>query len=193
MTKKRYVGLDENNNLHATGLEMKRTDWTNIAQNVQEELLKMILIDDASEDEINNYIDNIKKNIKDYPVEDFIFEKIVDTRKEIKAKTRIVKAWASCGFNVETIEYEEGEKKKKKYVCIAPRGEILLGIRWIYDNKGLPVGIPEDQPTITFKNKIGYDWYIKNQIMPIAERVVKSIDYHLGSKQQTLMGEIIYS
>jgi DNA polymerase elongation subunit (family B) len=192
MTKKRYVGLDEDGKLHATGLEMKRTDWTNLAQNVQETLLKMILINEATEEQINEYMSHIKRHIKEFPVEDFIFEKIIDCRKEVKAHTRIIKAWESFGYKVEVTEYEEDGRKKKKYQCIAPRGEVLMGIRWIYDNKGSPIGIPESDPTILYKDKIGYDWYINNQVIPIAERVTRSVSYRLGSKQTDLFGEVIY-
>lgn len=192
MTKKRYVGLDEHGELHATGLEMRRTDWTPLAQNVQETLLKMILIDEATESELNDYIQYIKDNIKEYPVEDFIFEKIVDCRKEIKAKTRIVKAWESAGYEVGVIDYEEDGKQKKKYQCIAPRGEVLLGIRWVYDNKGNPIALSEDESSSLFKDKVGYNWYINNQVIPIAERVFTSLDYRLGKKQIDLFGELTY-
>lgn len=192
MTKKRYVGIDENGDLHATGIEMRRSDWTTLAQKVQEELLKMVLVYDASEEEINNYIESVQNGIRSFPLEDFTFEKIVDCRKKLKARTRIVKVWSSFGYKVEETEYEEDGIKKPQYQCIAPRGEVLIGVRWVYDNKGLPIGIPEDQPLSLFKNKIGYEWYINNQVLPIAERVTKSIDYGLGKKQETLYGEVIY-
>lgn len=188
MTKKRYIGLSADGELHATGLEMKRTDWTNIAQKVQEDLLKMILINDATEEEVNDYVQHVKNHIKEYSIEDFIFEKIVDCRKEFKVKTKIVKAWESCGFQVEV----KNENNKNIYKCIAPRGEVLLGIRWLYDNKGNPVGIPEDEPLSSYYNKIGYGWYITNQVIPIAERITKSMSYRLGKKQKDLFGELTY-
>lgn len=192
MTKKRYCGVDEQGELHATGLEMKRTDWTPLAQNIQENLLKMVLIQDATEDQFNAYIQTVKNNIIKYPVEDFIFEKIVDCRKEIKAKTKIVKAWEACGYEVKETEYEDAGVTKKKYQCIAPRGEVLLGIKWVNDNKGRPIAIPEDEVLTLLKDKIGYDWYVKNQVIPIAERIANSISYRLGMKQKDLFGETIY-
>lgn len=192
MTKKRYVGLDEFGELHATGLEMRRTDWTPLAQNVQETLIKMILIDEATEDELNNYIQFVKGNVKENPIEDFIFEKIVDCRKEIKAKTRIIKAWESAGYPIKVIDYEDEGKQKKKYQCISPKGEVLLGIRWVYNNKGEPIAISEDESSLLFKEKIGYDWYIDNQIVPIAKRIFASLDYKLGKKQINLFGETVY-
>lgn len=188
MTKKRYCGIDEEGKLHATGLEVKRTDWTVLAQNIQEELLTKILLYDATEEELNDYINYTIDHIRSFSVDNFVFEKIVDCRKKFKANTRIVKAWQSCGFQVETSE-EDG---KKVYQCISPRGEVLLGIRWLYDDKGKPVGIPEDESLELFKSKIGYDWYIKNQILPIAKRVTNSLSFRLGKKQKDLFGELTY-
>lgn len=188
MTKKRYVAIDENNELHATGLEMKRSDWTLLATSIQEELLKKILLYDISEEEFNDYLNNIKHNIKKYPIEYFIYEKIIDCRKEFKVNNTIVKAWKSCGFEVAI----SIDGNKKTYKCVAPRGEALLGIRWIFSNKGTPIGIPEDADLTSYKTKIGYEWYYKKQVLPIIKRIADSIDYHIGSRQSTLDDKITY-
>jgi len=184
MTKKRYCGVDENNKIYATGLELKRADWTPLAQNIQKDLLAMILIDDAGEEDINKYLNNKIENMHNIRIEDFIFEKIVDCTKIFKAKTKIVKAWISCGYKV--------KEDNKTYQCISEHGETLYGIRWICDNKGNPIGISEDMPLSAYKNKIGYEWYINNQILPLAKRITDSLSYKIGKKQKTLFNETTY-
>ncbi len=187
MTKKRYAGIDEDGKLHVTGLEMRRADYVPIAQHIQEQLLMMILRDDCSESYFNEFLANVHKLLPNHPITDFVFEKIVDTRVEMENKTKIVKAWEACGYKVQVSEYEKDGKIKKKYQCLSSRGEALLGIRWIYDRKGLPIGISDNIPIENYKNRIGYNWYWDNQILPIAKRIAASLGWHIGNRQTTLI------
>lgn len=206
MTKKRYAGVTEEDEIQVTGLETKRSDWTPIAQEVQMRVLEMLLIEQASEEEVNEYVNGIHENMDNIPVEKFMFEKIVDCRKEFKAKTRVVKAWESLGLEVETTDYQEEQTKensrhelitktvtKHTYQCISPRGEVLMGIRWIMNDKGYPVGIPDDESPSSYRDTIGKNWYWTKQIKPVVERIISALKYNLGEKQKTLDGDIIYT
>lgn len=182
MTKKRYVGLTDTGEMYYVGIEIKRTDWSPLAQKFQERLLEMVMVEDAGEKEIYNYVKEYRKHLREHPIEDFIFEKVIDTSKVLKVKSKLVKVWESLGYEVRVTE-KEG---KKNYQCIAPRNENLLGIKWIYSN-GQPLGIPETAVMSEYKNKIDYHWYYEYQILPIAFRIAGSLDYTIGTKQTTLM------
>lgn len=188
MTKKKYCGINREGKILITGLETHRVNWSPIARHVQYKVIEMILKDNATEEMINNYIVEIHDNLKETDISEFVFEKIVDCGRRYEAKTRLVKAWESLGLEV----LKEHNGNRMTYQCISPRGEVLLGIRWVMDKKEQPIGIPEDEELESYRKFVSYSYYWKKQIIPVVERVILPLGYHIGQKQQTLDGKIIY-
>jgi DNA polymerase elongation subunit (family B) len=179
VVKKRYCGLGEDNELHATGLEMVRGDWSGIAQYVQRSVLSLVLKGNKDEKTVNAYIKEIIRNINKFPASYFIYERIVDTRKTYVVKTPIVKIWEA--FNM-PVKHENGI-----YRCVGPRGETLYGIRWLYGLKGKIIAIPENDDEELYKKYIDYNYYVEKQINPVVKRIFTSLDWELGGKQLHLL------
>jgi len=186
MVKKRYCGITPEGELLITGLEIKRSDWCLLAKEIQYYVIEKILTG-TTEKEINDYLKKVKKEMDTYPVEKFIFEKVVDTRKHMKVRTTLVKVWENLGNKVNKIYGDRVE-----YQFVSPHGETLLGVRWIYDDRGNIIAIPEDIPIEKIRNKIGYNYYWKKQIIPVVKRVIQAIGWKIGEQQKTLDGNLLY-
>ncbi len=172
MVKKRYVGIDEENNIVGIGIELKRSDWCNLSKKVLKDVINQILIYDADNESIINYLNSVYHNLRNYDINDFILSKIVDVNKTYKVKNTIVKAW---------INKYKYEKNNNEYKLIAPHNEHLFGISYIFSQRGgVPVIITADNK---YKTLIDYDFYFKKQILPPVERLLSAINFTINGQK----------
>ena len=164
--KKRYALIDEKNNLVVRGLETVRRDWCNLAKELQRNVLVFILK--------NNDIDAAVKYVK-------------DTIKKIRNKEILLK---------DLVIYEQLTKPLSDYKQIGPH---VVAARKIKE-RGRPVGagmivmfvITKGKGSISQRaepiedvsiDKIDENYYINNQIIPAALRVLQV----LGVRHEQLL------
>ena len=179
MVKKRYAGITSDGKLLITGLEAKRSDWSMVARRTQKELLIMILKDGADEEAVKEYLHNLKETYRNLPIADFILEKIIDTSRVYTMQTNILKAYETL---YEVVHEGNTYKAKSPYEVDA-----LIGIRWIYGRKGMPIGIPDEDSPDDYRGRIDYEYYWDNQIMPPIERLFDAIKYNVNNYTQTTL------
>src|SRR6266550_1986290 len=74
--KKKYAGLKTDGQIDVVGLEAVRGDWSNLARDVQNAILRMVL-DDASAKRATSYVQDLTQNLKSkkLPLSSFIIWK----------------------------------------------------------------------------------------------------------------------
>ncbi len=165
--KKRYALIDEKGNLLVRGLETVRRDWCNLAKDVQRKVLEFVLHDNNVEKAID-YVRKVVERIK---------------RKEISLKELVI--------------HEQLTKPLEEYKQIGPhvvaakklrrRGEDVFEgmlIRFVITKgKG---SISQRAEPVDYVNidKIDENYYIENQIIPAALRVLQV----LGVTRERLLG-----
>ncbi len=153
--KKRYALIDDKGNLTIRGFETVRRDWCNLAKEVQRKVLKFVL---ESED-----VEGAKNYVKE------VIEKI--KKREIDIKNLVI--------------YEQLTKPLKEYEQIGPH---VIAAKKMKE-RGEPVGpgmivmfvIKKGSGSISQRaepfqdttiDQIDTDYYINNQIIPAAMRVL---------------------
>ncbi len=157
--KKRYALLDFDGNLTVRGLETVRRDWCKLAKKVQRDVLEIILKEM-----------NVEKAVK------YVREVIERLRKgEIEIKDLVI--YEQLTKPIE--EYKQisphvvaARKMKERGISIFP-GMIILYV--ITKGSG---SISERAEPIEFvkKTDIDFDYYINNQIIPAALRILQVLD-----------------
>ena len=115
-TKKRYVGLDLNNELQFTGLEAIRGDWTDLAKEFQIKLIRNIF-DGKTKEQIKKFVHEEIKLLKDGNYD----EKLVYLKKITKPLSEYTKttpphvkaAREIPNFNGRVVKYVMNEKGPK--------------------------------------------------------------------------------
>jgi len=156
VAKKRYALLDEKGRLKVRGLEIVRRDLSRYARQTQQEILKICLI----EENIDKAFQYLQERLK--------------TLKEGKYDLK------------ELVVYEQLSKPVSEYKLISPH---VIAARRLLE-RGIPVGegsvigyiiqkgsgsISERAYPVEFADpsKIDINYYIDNQIIPVAMRILK--------------------
>ncbi|MEN2994607.1 MAG: DNA-directed DNA polymerase [Thermodesulfovibrio sp.] len=156
VAKKRYALVDEKGRLKIRGLEIVRRDLCKYARQTQQEILRMCLIDEDIEGAFKYLNERIKA--------------LRENRYEVK----------------ELVVYEQLSKPVSEYKLISPH--VVAAKRLL--EKGIPVGegsvigyiIQKGSGSISERaypveladfSKIDTEYYIENQIIPTAMRVLK--------------------
>ncbi|MEN2985394.1 MAG: DNA-directed DNA polymerase [Thermodesulfovibrionaceae bacterium] len=159
VAKKRYALLDENGRVKVRGLEIVRRDLSQYARKTQREILKICLVEENLEKAFK-YLDERVKALK-------------DGQYDIK----------------ELIVYEQLSKPVSEYKLISPH--VMAAKRLL--QKGIPVGegsvigyiIQRGSGSISERaypieladpSKIDINYYIENQIVPAAMRILKAFN-----------------
>lgn len=157
VAKKRYALLDEKGRLKIRGLEIVRRDLSKYARQTQQEILKICLIEE-----------NFDKAFK-------YLEERIKALKEGRYDIR------------ELVVYEQLSKPVSEYKLISPH---VMAAKKLLD-RGIPVGegsvigyiIQKGSGSISERampveladfSKIDTDYYIENQIIPVAMRILKA-------------------
>jgi len=169
--KKRYCGLMEDGRIDVVGLEAVRGDWSELAKEVQEKVIEIVL----KNAEPNNAVKYVRKVINELKNQKIPLEKLIIWKtlsKKIEeyevdiAHVRVAKMLMKLGYKV-----SKGEKIG--YIICKGGGEKLS---------------EKVKPYILVKNynEVDTNYYINKQIIPAAMRVLK---YFGITEQQLIKGE----
>ena len=167
--KKRYFGKvvwDDGpvEKFFARGLEIRRTDWCKLAVEYEKELLR-IMLDDLQKAKI--FHDNFIQQIRHQPLEKFVIHKSLQkTKDEYRAKTLPLHARLA-----------------------RPNDWVGVKIGYIVTSTNPLEGVRYDDEVKAENVKPDYDYYLKNQIRPIYERILKP----MLVKQESLTNYITIS
>jgi len=165
--KKRYALIDEKGILTIRGLEKVRRDWSNIAKDTQEKVLKLILEKKDVESAVK-YTQNIIKQLKlgKIPLKDLtLYEQLTKPLSEYKAIGPHVVA---------------ARKIKERN---RPIGEGMVIMFVITKGKGSISERAEPIEDVDIKD-VDVDYYVTHQIVPAALRVLTV----LGVSEEQILG-----
>lgn len=164
--KKRYAGLLDDGSLDIVGFEVVRGDWPEIAREVQEKVIGIVLRS-GDVDEAVDYVRDVIASLSSgaIPLEKLvIWETLAKSPREYKVKAphivaamRLVKAGGRL---------EAGSKVG--YVVVRGEGKI--------SDRAYPYSLVKPE-------EVDSDYYIHNQVIPAAMRVLE----HFGIKEDALL------
>ena len=164
--KKKYAGLKTDGQIDVVGLEAVRGDWSNLARDVQNEVLRMVL-EDASAKRATSYVQDLTRNLKSkkLPLSSFIIWKTLTKPAE--------------GYEVNA-PHVEAAKKMAKDGWPVTAGDKVGFIITKRPGKLFQKAEPHYKVTI---EEVDYDYYVRNQILPAAARILEI----LGTSEEQLL------
>jgi len=166
--KKKYAGLRTDGQIDVVGLEAVRGDWSNLARDVQNTVLRMVL-EDANPARATAYVQDLTNNIKskNLPLSSFIIWKTLTKPVE--------------GYEVNT-PHVEAAKKMAKDGWPATAGDKVGFIITKRPGKLYQKAEPHYKVTI---DEVDLAYYVRNQIVPSAARILEVLGV---SEDQLLEG-----
>lgn len=158
--KKKYALLSEEGSMKITGFEQVRRDWSPIAKKTQKRVLRKVLEDEVEEaaEIVKDTIQSLKDG--EIPVED------------LKIYTTLTKPPEEYGS---TAPHVEAVKKAKK------RGDEISAETTVAYVIGRGAGsISSRAELLKYAEDYDPDYYIDNQVIPVALRVLKVFGYTEG-------------
>jgi DNA polymerase I len=157
--KKRYAGLRQDGSLDIVGLEVIRGDWAQVAKNVQEHVLEIILKEQSPKKAVD-YVRSVIADLKHrkVPLHDLIIWKTLTKAPEdyaIKAPhVEAAKRLKEKGWRLTSGD-------KVGYVILEGKGRLYSRVK----------------PYVFAKNEeVDVDYYITNQVLPAAARILAFFD-----------------
>jgi len=153
--KKRYCGLLPDGRLDVVGLEVVRGDWTEVARNVQEKVLEIILKEQKREKAVSfvrQYISDLRQ--RRVPYRNLIIWKTL-TKPVEKYAVRAPHVEAAKTLMKEGWELSMGDKIG--YVIVAGAGRLY--------EKAKPY-------VLASYNEVDLEYYVSNQVLPAASRIL---------------------
>jgi len=155
--KKKYALLDEQGKMKITGFEQVRRDWSPIAKDTQEKVLRKVLenkVDEAAE-EVKETIEALKSREID-----------VDRLKIYTTLTKPPEEYGNTAPHVEA-----AKKAKKKGDKIEPE----TTVDYVITRRGKTIS--EKAKLTKYAETYDPDYYVDNQVIPVALRVLKVFGY----------------
>jgi len=165
--KKKYAGLLDDGELDVVGLEAIRGDWSNLARDVQNEVLRLVL-EDANPNKAKSYVTNLTKDLKSakIPKSSLVIWKTLTKRPdeyEVNAPhVEVARKMAKEGWPVsvgDKVGFVITKKPGKLYQKAEPHFKVSL-------------------------DQVDYDYYVHNQVVPAAARVLAVF----GIREEDLLG-----
>ena len=164
--KKKYALLSKDGHIKIKGFEMVRRNWSFVAKDVQEEVIRIIL----QENDVEKALNFVKDTIKDLKQRKVPLSKVVihtQLQKPI-AEYENVGPHVAVAKRMQDSGEEVGPGSMIKYVVVQGTGKIR-------DRAKMPDEV--------MGNEYDYDYYINNQVLP----AVESIFSVLGHKKEELV------
>jgi len=155
--KKGYFGVTKEGDIYVKGIEMKRSDWTELSHEVEERVLVMLLKENKTLQEVVDYVESVLAELTRMSLEKLLFIKSYDKSKHYKVKVRQLKA----------IEQLGGVDKFK---------QSIIFVKYFIGEKGEPVAVKDGEILENYRDKINYRWYALKQIKSPIDRILKSMD-----------------
>jgi len=164
--KKKYAGLKLDGQVDVVGLEAVRGDWSNLAREVQNTVLRMAL-EDANPMRATAYVQELTRNLesKKLPLSSFIIWKTLTKPVE--------------GYEVNAPHVEAAKKMAKDGWPVAAGDKVGFIIT---KKPGKLFQKAEAHYKVTVED-VDYDYYVRNQIVPAAARILQV----LGVPEDQLM------
>lgn len=156
--KKKYALLDHDGEVKITGFEMVRRDWSQIAKDTQEQVIRQVLEDevDAAVDTVQAAIDRLKAKEADLD-EVKIYTKMTKNPENYQSKT----------------PHSEAAKRAINRGDDIGAGDIIAYV--ITDNHGDTIS--DRAELVEYADSYDPDYYVENQVVPAAIRVLKVLGY----------------
>jgi DNA polymerase I len=153
---KRYAGLRPDGSLDIVGLEVVRGDWSDLARNVQEEVLMKILRDKSPEEAVERVRDTIRRlKNGNVPLEDLTIRKtLTKPIEEYRVRTphvEVAKNLIKDGWLLDVGD-------KVAYIITKGSGRLF--------EKAKPA-------TVVKQEDVDVDYYLENQVKPAAMRILE--------------------
>jgi len=155
--KKKYALIDGEGSMKITGFEQVRRDWSPIAKNTQEKVLRKVL-----EDDVDSAVEIVQDTIEALRSGEIDVE-------ELKIYTTLTKPPEEYG---NTAPHVEAAKKAKK------RGDTIepeTTVDYVITRSGK--SISQQAELTKYAENYDADYYIDNQVIPVAMRVLKVFGY----------------
>ena len=167
--KKKYAGLKTDGEIDVVGLEAVRGDWSNLAREVQNTVLRMVL-EDANPARATEYVQDLTSNLKSkkLPLSSFIIWKTL---------TKPVGAYEVNAPHVEVA------KKMAKDGWPVTAGDKVGFVITKRPGKLFQKAEPHYKETI---DDLDYEYYIRSQIVPAAARILEI----LGVSEDKLLAPV---
>jgi DNA polymerase I len=166
--KKKYAGLLDDGELDVVGMEAIRGDWSNLARNVQNEVLKLVL-QDGDPGRARSYVTSLVKDLESakVPKSSLVIWKTLTKRPdeyEVNAPhVEVARKMAKEGWPVtvgDKVGFIITKRPGKLYQKAEPHFKVSL-------------------------DQVDYEYYVHNQIVPAATRVLEVF----GVAEKDLLGE----
>ncbi|TMI36088.1 hypothetical protein E6H25_03815 [Candidatus Bathyarchaeota archaeon] len=166
--KKKYAGLKTDGQIDVVGLEAVRGDWSNLARDVQNTVLRMVL-EDAKPDRAATYVKGLAADLRSrmLPLSAYVIWKTL---------TKPVAA-----YEVNAPHVEAAKKMAKEGWSVTAGDKVGFVIT---KNPGKLYQKAEPYYRVS-TDDIDYDYYVHNQIVPAAARILEVF----GVKEDQLMAE----
>ncbi|MBD3313271.1 hypothetical protein GF345_02415 [Candidatus Woesearchaeota archaeon] len=174
--KKKYALLDEHGKMTVKGFEVVRRNWSLIAKETQEEVLRIVL-EENDVDKAEEYVQDVVKKLR---------QNSIDLAK-VKISTQLTKDISS--YEAEGPHVAAAKRMESKGLPVGP-GSIIEyvitgGKEKIRDRARLLDEISQDD--------YDPDYYVNNQVIPAVERIFevlgKDIKETVAEKDQSKLGE----
>lgn len=165
--KKRYCGLLEDGRVDVVGLEAVRGDWAEIAKEVQEKVIELILKEDNTAGAVNY----VRKVIEDLRSGRIPLEKLI--------------IWKSLGKSLEEYEVEAAHVSAAKKLMESGYKVVKGGKVGFVIVKGSGKLAEKALPYIMLKDAkdVDAEYYIRRQVVPAALRILE----YFGVKENQLL------
>jgi DNA polymerase, archaea type len=171
--KKKYAGLSEDGELDVVGMEAIRGDWSNLARDVQNEVLKLVL-QDGNPSRAKSYVLKLTKDLESakVPKSSLVIWKTLTKRPEeyeVNAPhVEVARKMAKEGWPVtvgDKVGFIITKKSGKLYQKAEPHFKVSL-------------------------EQVDYNYYVHNQILPVAARVLEVFGVHQEDLLETTRGQV---
>jgi len=154
--KKKYAGLRTDGQIEVIGLEAVRGDWSKLARDVQNTVLRMVL-EDANATRAAAFVQDLTRNLKSkkLPLSSFIVWKTL---------TKPVEAYE---VNAPHVEVAKKMAKDGWPVTVGDKVGFVITKR---PGKLFQKAEPHYKVTV---DDVDYDYYVRNQIVPAAARILE--------------------
>lgn len=153
--KKRYAGLLADGRIDIVGFEAVRGDWTDIAKEVQEKIIEIVL----GEGDINKAIDYVRRVVKELKEGKTLLEKLIiwKTLSKKIEEYGVDAPHVTAAKRMVEAGYQVSKGDKIGYVIVKGTGKL--------SNRAYPYFMVKP-------DRIDVDYYIDHQIIPAALRIL---------------------
>ncbi len=171
--KKKYALIDRDGNLKITGFEQVRRDWSRIAKETQEEVIRQVL-----EGDVEGAVETVRSTVEDLRSGEVPLENLrIYTQMKKKPEN----------YESKAPHIEAAKKAIKRGEEISP-GDTIGYV--VTSGRG---SISDRSELLKYAEDYDPDYYIGNQVLPVALRVLKVLGYTedqlLGKGKQTGLGK----